>query len=99
MIARRLWPALVVMLFWLPLYYGLGSHQLLGDEAGHSFSVDRILEIGDWLVPKSSPYPDGPFLEKPPLKFWLVAAGIKAGLPWNEFGLRFWDPLFAGIAF
>ena len=60
----------------------------------------RILETGDWLVPKSSPFEDAPFLEKPPLKFWIIAAGIKSGLlPHNEFGLRFWDALFGSVAF
>jgi 4-amino-4-deoxy-L-arabinose transferase-like glycosyltransferase len=93
------WLALILTAFCLPLYIGLGNADLQGDEAGHSFSVDRILEIGDWMVPKSSPHPNAAFLEKPPLKFWIVAAGIKAGLPHNEFGLRFWDPIFAGIAF
>jgi 4-amino-4-deoxy-L-arabinose transferase-like glycosyltransferase len=99
MLERRVWPAVVLALFCLPLYIGLGNRDLQGDEAGHSFSVDRILETGDWLIPKSSPSPDAPFLEKPPLKFWIVAGGIKAGLPLNEFGLRFWDVLFGGAAF
>ena len=93
------WLALILAAFCLPLFIGLGDVDLQGDEAGHSFSVDRILETGDWMVPKSSPHLDWAFLEKPPLKFWIVAAGILAGLPHNEFGLRFWDPVFAGIAF
>ena len=91
---------LVALVFALPLYIGLGRADLRGDEAGHSFSVDRILEIGDWLAPKNSPGEEAVFLEKPPLKFWIVAAPIKAKLlPHDEFGLRFWDPLFAGVAF
>jgi 4-amino-4-deoxy-L-arabinose transferase-like glycosyltransferase len=98
-LTHAIWLALILTAFCLPLYIGLGDVDLQGDEAGHSFSVDRIIEAGDWLVPKSSPHPDWAFLEKPPLKFWIVAAGILAGLPHNEFGLRFWDPLFAGIAF
>ena len=96
----RLWLALSVCFFCLPLYIGLGRADISGDEAGHSFSVDRILEIGDWLAPKSSPSETVVFLEKPPLKFWLVAAPIRLGLlPHDEFGLRFWDPLLAGVAF
>ena len=98
-LTHAIWLALILAAFCLPLYIGLGNVDLQGDEAGHSFSVDRILEIGDWMVPKSSPHLDWAFLEKPPLKFWIVAAGIIAGLPHNEFGLRFWDPMFAGIAF
>ena len=94
----RPWLAVVIALFALPLFFGLGHLDLKGDEAAHSFSVDRILEIGDWLAPRSSPSDDTIFLEKPPLKFWIVAAPIKLGLlPHDEFGMRFWDALFGGL--
>lgn len=84
----------------LPLFIGLGRADLETDEAAYSFAVDRILEIGDWPAPRLSPSEDEIFLEKPPLKFWLVAAPIKAGLlPHNEFGLRFWDAVAGGAAF
>ena len=96
----RPWLALVLVLFCLPLFIGLRSLDLETDEAIYSFAVDRILEIGDWLQPKSSPSETAVFLEKPPLKFWIVAAPIRAGLlPHDEFGLRFWDALFGGVAF
>jgi hypothetical protein len=96
----RPWLALVLVLFCLPLFVGLRSLDLETDEAIYSFAVDRILEIGDWLQPKSSPSETAVFLEKPPLKFWIVAAPIRAGLlPHDEFGLRFWDALFGGVAF
>ncbi|MDR1989673.1 MAG: glycosyltransferase family 39 protein, partial [Acidobacteriaceae bacterium] len=40
------------------------------------------------------------FLEKPPLKFWMVAAPIKLGLlPHDEFGLRFWDAVCGSLSF
>ena len=55
---------------------------------------------GDWLAPKGSPHEDEIFVEKPPLKFWIVAAPIRLGLlPHDEFGLRFWDAFFGAIAF
>ena len=96
----RLWLAVVLVAFCLPLFVGLGRADLETDEAIYSFAVDRILEIGDWLAPRSSPSETEVFLEKPPLKFWIVAAPIKAGLlPHNEFGLRFWDALLGGAAF
>jgi 4-amino-4-deoxy-L-arabinose transferase-like glycosyltransferase len=96
----RPWLAVVFALFALPLFVGLGRRDITGDEAGHFFSVERILEIGDWLAPRSSPSENAVFLEKPPLKFWIVAAPIKLGLlPNDEFGLRFWDALFGGLAF
>jgi 4-amino-4-deoxy-L-arabinose transferase-like glycosyltransferase len=92
---------LVAGLFAAPLFIGLGEADLENDEAGYSFAVDRILEAGDWLAPKASnPSVDAPFLEKPPLKTWIVAAGIRSGLlPHDAFGLRFWDALFGGIVF
>jgi 4-amino-4-deoxy-L-arabinose transferase-like glycosyltransferase len=98
--SRRLWLAFVVVLFCIPLFVGLGHSDLENDEAIYSFAVDRILEIGHWLEPKSSPSETAVFLEKPPLKFWIVAAPIRAGLlPHNEFGLRFWDAVAGGLSF
>jgi len=98
-ISRR-WLALVVALFCLPLFVDLGRADVQDDEAIYSFGVDRLLESGDWLAPKSSPHEDAAFLEKPPLKFWIVGLPIQFGLlPHNEFGLRFWDALFGGLAF
>jgi 4-amino-4-deoxy-L-arabinose transferase-like glycosyltransferase len=98
--STRLGLVLVIVCCCLPLFVGLGRGDLWGDEAAHSFSVDRMLESGDWLVPKSSPQENDAFLEKPPLKFWIVAASIRLGvLPRDEFGMRFWDALFAGLAF
>lgn len=96
----RLWLALVLACFCLPLFVGLGRADIEGDEAIYSFGVDRILEIGDWLAPRSSPHEDAVFLEKPPLKFWIVAAPMRLGLlPRDEFGMRFWDALFGALGF
>ena len=96
----RPWLAIALVLFGLPLFFGLRSLDLETDEAIYSFSVDRILEDGQWMQPKSSPSETAFFLEKPPLKFWIVAAPIRAGLlPHDEFGLRFWDALFGAMAF
>jgi hypothetical protein len=100
MSVSRLGLALVFLLFGVPLFVGLRSVDLETDEAIYSFAVDRILEVGDWLRPRYSPDEQGIFLEKPPLKFWIVAAPIKAGLlPHDEFGLRFWDALAGSVAF
>jgi 4-amino-4-deoxy-L-arabinose transferase-like glycosyltransferase len=100
MTRRALWLVLVVALFCCPLFVGLGNPDLQNDEAIYSFAVVRILETGDWLMPKSSPQEDEPFLEKPPLKFWIVAAPIRLGLlPLDERSLRIWDAAFGGAAF
>ena len=98
-LSRRLWLASVVCAFCVPLFVGLGRTDLGNDEAIYSDAVDSILDTGDWLSPRSSPNEDIVFLEKPPLKFWIVAAPIRLGLlPRNEFGFRFWDPVFGSIA-
>ena len=96
----RPWLALVLFLFCLPLFIGLRSLDLETDEAIYSFGVDRILEVGEWLQPKSSPSETAVFLEKPPLKFWIVGLPMKWGwLPANEFGMRFWDAVMGSVAF
>ncbi len=89
----------VLCFFCAPLFVGLRGWDLRSDEAIYSYAVDRILETGEWLTPRLIPS-DGPFLEKPPLKFWMVAGAIQAGfLPHDEFGFRFIDALFGAIAF
>jgi 4-amino-4-deoxy-L-arabinose transferase-like glycosyltransferase len=95
----RLALAAVLVLFSLPLMLRLGEPEMRSDEAIYSYAVERTLDTGDWLTPRSIPS-DEPFLEKPPLKFWIVAAAIKSGLlPRNEAGLRFFDGLFGAVAF
>ena len=89
----------MLILFCAPLFVGLNGWDLHNDESIYSYAVDRIVETGEWLTPRAIPL-DGPFLEKPPLKFWIVAAGIRSGLlPHDEIGLRFFDALFGSIAF
>ena len=99
-LSRPFWLALVIAAFCLPLFLGLGRSDVENDEGIYSFAVDGILANGDWLNPRTSPHDDAVFLEKPPLKFWIVALPIRLGLlPHNEFGLRFWDAMFGAIAF
>jgi 4-amino-4-deoxy-L-arabinose transferase-like glycosyltransferase len=97
---NRLPPVLLLAAFCLPLFFGLGRTELENDEAIYSYAVESILTTGEWLSPLSSPHLDEVFLEKPPLKFWIVAAPIRAGLlPYDEFGLRFWDAVFGSLGF
>ena len=98
--ADRFWPALVLVVFGLPLFIGLGRTDVGDDEAIYAYAVDSILETGKWLAPNSSPDDDITFVEKPHLKFWIVAAPIRLGLlPRDEFGQRFWDALFGALTF
>ena len=92
------WFALALILFGVPLYLGLGRSDLENDEAIYSYAVNRALDTHEWLTPRGI-YDDGAFLEKPPLKEWIVEAGIAMGLPRDEAGLRFFDPLFGILAF
>ena len=97
---RRLGLVVVGLVFCTPLFVGLGLTDLNGDEAAHSYTAERMVETGDWLNPIAAPSTDIIFLDKPPLKFWIVALPIRLGLlPDNEFGLRFWDAAMGGVAF
>ena len=92
--------ALVVALFCVPLFIGLDRTDVENDEAGYSYGVEKMLETGDWLTPRGIYDGESPFLEKPPLKFWIVYFPIKWGLlPASPFGLRFWDALMGSLAF
>jgi 4-amino-4-deoxy-L-arabinose transferase-like glycosyltransferase len=93
--------ALIVVVCWFcgPLFIDLGEWDLQSDEAIYAYAVDRMLETGDWMTPRTIRF-DTPFLEKPPLKLWLIAGAIRAGLlPQDEYGFRFFDALFGAIAF
>ena len=83
----------------LALGYRLGAWDVENDEAIYTYAVERMLDTGDWLTPRYIPTDDA-FLEKPPLKFWLVAAPIRLGLlPRTELGFRAIDLLLGAIAF
>ena len=89
----------VIVFLCLPLFVSLRQWDMRNDEAIYSYAVDRILETGDWLTPRSIPT-DDPFLEKPPLKFWLIAGAMQLRLlPRDDFGMRAIDALFGAAAF
>lgn len=97
--AACLGAVIVLAFFCLPLFIGLGGWDLHNDESIYAYSVDRIVETNEWLTPRSIQV-DGPFLEKPPLKFWITAGLIKAGvLPHDEKGMRTVDAFFGALAF
>jgi 4-amino-4-deoxy-L-arabinose transferase-like glycosyltransferase len=81
------------------LAYRLGGWDVENDEAIYTYAAERMVDTGDWLTPRYIPT-DLPFLEKPPLKFWLVAAPLRLGLvPRTEAGLRVVDVGLSAIAF
>ena len=59
------------------LYLGRIDGALLqrGNEAMYASPPIQMLTTGDWLVPR---WENRSFLDKPPLTFWIVAAGYRA---------------------
>jgi 4-amino-4-deoxy-L-arabinose transferase-like glycosyltransferase len=91
--------ACVLVFCCAPLFNRLGGLEQRNDEAIYSYSVDRILETGHWLTPRNIP-DDSPFLEKPPLKFWMVAGLMKIGvIPQDDWGMRLPDAVLCTLAF
>ena len=91
--------AIATLIAGLALAVDLGSWDVENDEAIYTYAVERMIDTGDWMTAREIPY-DFPFLEKPPLKFWMVGAPITLGLlPRTEFGFRAVDALLGAIAF
>ena len=83
----------------LALVFDLGSWDVENDEAIYTYAVERMIDTGDWMTAREIPY-DFAFLEKPPLKFWMVGVPIRLGLlPRDEFGFRAVDALLGAVAF
>ena len=68
------------LIFGLGLLHNLGVPDVENDEAIYNYAVERMIDTGDWLTPRDHPERLA-FLEKPPLKFWLVAAPIETRAP------------------
>lgn len=60
------------------LFLGLGPTFLDPDEGLYADIAGRMVASGDLVVPRFNGLP---YLEKPPLYFWLSAAALAAGLP------------------
>lgn len=83
----------------LALCVDLGASDVENDEAIYTYAVERMIDTGDWMTAREIP-DDFAFLEKPPLKFWMVGLPIRFGLlPRTGFGFRAIDALLAAIAF
>src|SRR5688572_29643099 len=73
-----------VLMFW-----ELGADALTGDEAQYALVVQNIKRSGDWVY--VTPYPPTPYLQKPPLYFWLTAATYDLFGGPGEFAYRAWS--------
>lgn len=80
--ARRSWrwraglAALLLGVAALPFLHGLGAWPLLEpDEARNAEVAREMLEAGTWSVPHFNGLP---YLDKPVLLFWMIAAGFQA---------------------
>ncbi|HYR57692.1 MAG TPA: glycosyltransferase family 39 protein, partial [Chthoniobacteraceae bacterium] len=83
---NRLQASALVLLLWAAIYLpGLGSTEIKGEEGRRILPAITMLETGNWLVP----YVGGkPFLRKPPLVNWAIAASFKLTGVRNEWTAR-----------
>lgn len=91
----RLLSLLVAVVSLFLIFYKLGEGELRSaDEAIHAQVSSEMFQDGHWLYPT---YRGKPYLEKPPLKFWLTALTYEVG-GINEFTARFWSGVFGFLA-
>lgn len=77
---------LIVLLVWAAIYLpALGSLEIKGEEGRRILPAVRMIETGDYVVPKVG---SEPYLRKPPLINWLVAASFKIFGQRNEWTAR-----------
>lgn len=74
------------MVLWAAIYLpGLGSTEIKGEEGRRILPAVTMLETGNWIVPHVG---GKPFLRKPPLMNWLIAASFKITGVRNEWTAR-----------
>ncbi len=77
---------LIVLLVWAAIYLpALGSLEIKGEEGRRILPAVRMIETGDYIVPKVG---SEPYLRKPPLINWLVAGSFKIFGQRNEWTAR-----------
>ncbi len=77
---------LTVLLIWAAIYLpALGSLEIKGEEGRRILPAIRMLDTGDYLVPRVG---SEPYLRKPPLINWLVAASFRVFRQRNEWTAR-----------
>jgi 4-amino-4-deoxy-L-arabinose transferase-like glycosyltransferase len=81
--------------FYFLFIFGLAAAGLLGPDEPRYASIGREMAVsGDWITPRLW---GDPWFEKPPLLYWMAAAGFRAGLG-TELAPRL-PVALAGIAF
>lgn len=81
----RLIAAAVLLAAAVVIFWNLGGRPLYEPDEGRYAEIARaMVDTGDWLVPRLSGVP---YLDKPPLLYWLEAAGMTL-LGENEWGVR-----------
>src|SRR4051812_12877586 len=90
----------LVILCWAAIYLpGLGSLEIKGEEGRRILPAVTMLDTGNYLVPQVG---SEPYLRKPPLVNWLVAACFKSTGIRNEWTARLpsvLSVLFVALAF
>ncbi|HYX24201.1 MAG TPA: glycosyltransferase family 39 protein, partial [Thermoanaerobaculia bacterium] len=72
---ERAWPAAAFLLAILIAFAGIGSHSLWSPDEPTGAAVGRaMLDSGDLIVPRLN---GEPFLEKPPLYWWVQVAAFR----------------------
>lgn len=73
-----LWLAVAAVAAFLLFFYRLDGVGLIGPDEPRYASIGREMAAsGDWITPRLW---GEPWFEKPPLLYWMTAAGFKAGL-------------------
>ena len=87
-------PLLIFLAAMLSVYFNLGTSGIFESAEGRYASIARkMADTGDWLTPRLN---DMKYFAKPPVTYWLGALGIKI-FGANEFGVRFFLPVAAGL--
>ncbi len=91
------WLVLTLLALWgLFVYYSHLGTPLRGDEGMYAAIARRMVRTGDWL---QLVYEGRPYLNKPPLHFWLMALSLVLWGP-SEFAVRFPSATFGiGMVF
>ncbi|HEY0792164.1 MAG TPA: glycosyltransferase family 39 protein [Chthoniobacterales bacterium] len=83
---KSLLPYVLLFLVWAGMYVpGLGVLEIRGEEGRRVLPALSMLDGGNWFVPHIG---DVPYLKKPPLVNWLVAASFAATGRRNEWAAR-----------